>query len=542
MTPLLKKNWSVTPLIALLASGALFGQQADIPLNNWTVPPYTQATTGGITTMTDVTAPRAFIGITPCRVADTRGNGAPIQGGILPNSGVRNWDVTGVCGIPVGADAISVNFSVVSAAATPQGAFLLAWPTGSPPAPGTITAVMTFGPGVTILSNAAIVPLGPGEQLTVNVSHSTHVIMDVNGYFSDSVGNPANYLEVTNNASGDPAALFRNASNANSSTGVFGTAGPGFLRPEYLAAGVRGEGRVGVLGVSQEFGVWGSLVGGEANELAFGALGSQSPGGGIAGVLGQSYGLLGVAVSGVGGIGSVSGFPIAAVRGVNFFGFPGVVGLGGFGVTGYYFAAPSTLGASGYLGFSATVGVHAEGDVTATGDKSFVEPHPSDPSKVLRYIALEGNEAGTYFRGRGKFQKGLAVIEVPEDFRIVTDSEGLSIQVTPIGQMASVAVESIGLDRIVVRGSRNVEFFYTVNGIRHASRGAGPIIENDNFFVPISPEEPMMSLLPDVLKQRLISNGTYTADGKVNMETARRMGWDKIWEQRSRPTPQPTEP
>jgi hypothetical protein len=40
----------------------------------------------------------------------------------------------------------------------------------------------------------------------------------------------------------------------------------------------------------------------------------------------------------------------------------------------------------------------------------------------------------------------------------------------------------------------------------------------------------------------LVSNGTYTADGKVNIETARRLGWDKIWEQRSRPAPEPVEP
>jgi hypothetical protein len=45
--------------------------------------------------------------------------------------------------------------------------------------------------------------------------------------------------------------------------------------------------------------------------------------------------------------------------------------------------------------------------------------------------------------------------------------------------------------------------------------------------------------LPEVLKQRLISNGTYRPDGTVNLETARRLGWDKVWEQRSQPEPQP---
>ena len=65
---------------------------------------------------------------------------------------------------------------------------------------------------------------------------------------------------------------------------------------------------------------------------------------------------------------------------------------------------------------------------------------------VIRYVALEGPESGTYFRGRGKIVRGVAEIAVPDSFRMVTDAEGLSIQVTPIGEMATVAVWRIGLD------------------------------------------------------------------------------------------------
>jgi len=31
---------------------------------------------------------------------------------------------------------------------------------------------------------------------------------------------------------------------------------------------------------------------------------------------------------------------------------------------------------------------------------------------VIRYVSLEGNESGTYFRGRAKFQDGVATIEI----------------------------------------------------------------------------------------------------------------------------------
>ena len=187
--------------------------------------------------------------------------------------------------------------------------------------------------------------------------------------------------------------------------------------------------------------------------------------------------------------------------------------------------------------------MHAAGDITKTGTVSFTEPHPTDASKIIQYAALEGPEAGTYFRGRGKFQNGIAAIDVPETFRMVTDPEGLSIQVTPIGNMATVAVMQIGLDRIVVRGSRNVEFFYTVNGIRHAQRDFAVIRDNDKDYVPAGPDAKIPEIYDGEFRNRLISNGTYIPDGSVNMETARRLGWDRIWDRESRPhVDEPTSP
>src|SRR5678816_3411817 len=109
-----------------LVSSVSLAQSAGVPLSNWTVPAYrSSSASGGLTTMADVTPGIAFVGIQPCRVADTRGNGAPIQGGIFPNSGLRTWDLTALCGLPAGTEAISANFTVVAAAGIPQGSFLL---------------------------------------------------------------------------------------------------------------------------------------------------------------------------------------------------------------------------------------------------------------------------------------------------------------------------------------------------------------------------------------------------------------------------------
>ena len=254
------------------------------------------------------------------------------------------------------------------------------------------------------------------------------------------------------------------------------------------------------------------------------------------------------------GAGGVIGFSAdGAFAGIGNGGYAGVIGIASSGqgvkgivssgageaVAGFHVDAGGTVLSAGYLGYADGTGVLFQDGLSGTGTKSFIEPHPTDASKVLKYISLEGNEAGTYFRGRGKFQNGIAVIDVPPDFKMVTDTDGLGIQVTPIGQMATVAVQSIGLDRIVVRGSRNVEFFYTVNGVRRAYKDAKVIVENEKFFVPQSPDAKLPAYLSEDEKQRLISNGTYKADGTVNMETADRLGWKRGWEEaaRSRPAP-----
>jgi hypothetical protein len=507
------KGFGFAFALLLLASGALVAQ--DIPLNNWTVPPYTQSShSGGITTMTDVTTAHPFVGVAPCRVADTRGNGAPIQGGIFANSAERTWDLTGICGIPAGAEAISVNFTVVAAAGIPAGSFLLSWPTGGAPPP---TAIMTYGPNQ-VLSNAAIIVLGPGEQVEINVSGSTHIIMDVNGYWAP-IANAANNALVWE----------------TSNTGTFGAA-----RIRNLGTGPN------VHGVT-----------------AF----TDSVGAGSAGLFGQATATTATEVYGVRGLSASSGADTAGVFGVADFrpddnlnwskaGVRGesAEGFGVFGISEYSavrgLLTANTTGvglANGYLGNSFGVdpgggaapwAVFGLGDIGASGTKFFVEPHPTDASLVIKYATLEGPEVGTYFRGRAKFDRGTATISVPETFRMVTSEEGLSIQVTPIGEMATVAVVQLSLDKIVVKGSRNVEFFYTVNGVRRGFEEM-QVLAHDFMYVPDSKDAPMPGWLSAHQKLSLISNGTYTPDGKVNAETAQRLGWDRIWEARTHPQPRP---
>jgi hypothetical protein len=318
------------------------------------------------------------------------------------------------------------------------------------------------------------------------------------------------------------------ASETHGAVGVWGA-----------ALGVTGGLSRGVYGTTASethgaVGVWGAALG-DAGRI-YGVRGDTDS------TNSHAAGVLGVDASGL--TAALNDFftKTAGVRGESSDDF-GVVGFtdspgGQAGVAGFVVDSDGSSFAGGRLGanfFGPTFyGVYSSGDYGGTGAKYFVEPHSQRADLVIRYVALEGPESGTYFRGRGKIQNGLATIEVPEDFRLVTSAEGLSIQVTPIREMATIAVMEIGLDRIVVKGSRNVEFFYTVNGVRRSHEHLRPIVPGRE-FMPEGPEARLPAYLTDVQKAMLVSNGTYTADGKVNPQTARRLGWDKAWESRSTP-------
>jgi hypothetical protein len=583
----LGRGFLLVSLFVVSAGWAQAQYDVGIAVPNWTVPPYRGfSASGGLSTMADITAGVAFVGMQPCRLVDTRpSQGFAGQWGppIMAANAIRTFDLDSAphcTGIPAGVEAYSLNFAVTETAGQPGD--IRAWPTGTPPV--SITSVLNWNfVGAAAIANSIIIPAGTNGQIDVQVAgFNTHLVIDINGYFTDQY-NPGVTLHAVSSTETTPAITGENTSTFGNAWGVLGritsaTTGPG-------SAGVRGVNNgtgsagVGVWGshAGNGWAVYGNTVGGlgvfgEATTtsgsgigvlgvhdgVAFGVYGESAAG---TGVYGEVLHTTGTALSGVEGITYSEGQNSAGVRGNNVdvvpgnflaagvrgqnagsgFGVLGLTTTGYSGASGYLLTAMGAIDTGADLGFTDTVGLNIIGDSQATGMKNFVEPHPTDASKVIRYASLEGNEVGTYFRGRGKFQNGIAVIEVPEDFRIVTDPDGLSIQVTPIGDMATVAVQSIGLARIVVRGSRNVEFFYTVNGIRLAYRDAGPIAANEKVFVPRSPDERIPESYPAVLRERLISNGTYKPDGTVNMETARRLGWDRDWEKRDRPAPQPTE-
>jgi hypothetical protein len=526
-------------LAFLLASSVVFA--VDIPLSNWTVPPYrAQGTSGGLSTMAEVTPAVLFIGITPCRLVDTRQAGFPAGYGMPAlTAGVpRNFDLNNdpLCtSIPTDTfiQAYSLNVTVTN---TQGPGFIKIYPQG-----GTVpfdVSTQNFLAGQTI-ANAAIVPAGTNGGITVVAAAGTDLIIDINGYFTERGGGAGTnffYWESANTGTFG-AARIRNTgdgANAHGVTAFTDSSTSG-------AAGIYGQ---AVTVLNSTAGGTQNTFGGkfQTHSVDFDSAGAK----GISGwgdPMGETLDCSPCGTAGLRGVDTgTSPYFGFGVRSYGVLGISRSIGAAGLLLDPADTTTPVDTDAEGYLGYRSTAtvfyGVLSLGGSGGTGIKSFIEPHKNDPTKVIRYVTLEGAEAGTYFRGKGKFERGVAVIEVPEDFRMVTAAEGLSIQVTPIGDMATVAVQSIGLDRIVVKGSRNVEFFYTVNGVR-ATFPDHKAIDDGTEFVPKSADARIPRYLSEGQKQLLIQNGTYKADGTVNMETAQRLGWDRVWAERARQRPQP---
>jgi hypothetical protein len=115
-------------------------------------------------------------------------------------------------------------------------------------------------------------------------------------------------------------------------------------------------------------------------------------------------------------------------------------------------------------------GVTVTGAFTVTGGtKNFAMVDPTDAKKAIYYAALEGPEAGTYFRGTAKTVGGKAVIELPSHFSKVTETKGITVQLTPNGGWSQLYVEEKTPERLVVRvaqGNTDVEFDFFVQGVR----------------------------------------------------------------------------
>jgi len=123
--------------------------------------------------------------------------------------------------------------------------------------------------------------------------------------------------------------------------------------------------------------------------------------------------------------------------------------------------------------------LHVLGELKVAGRKSFVQQHPTDPSKEINYVAMEGGESGTYWRGTARLKDGVAVVQLPEHFSLVTAHEGLTATVTLREPGPAIYASEVTNRRLVVRTAdrsrADVTFDFIVLGVRKGFEDHVPV-------------------------------------------------------------------
>jgi hypothetical protein len=131
--------------------------------------------------------PLLYHTLTPCRLVETRNPNGPSGGPILSSGlqgSARTFPVRGLCGVPAGAKAVSVNVVAIGPSAA---GYLSLYPGGSA-LPG-VSTVNYLGGEWAGIANGTIVSLGAAGNPDLAVfayvlnSGTVHMALDVSGYF-----------------------------------------------------------------------------------------------------------------------------------------------------------------------------------------------------------------------------------------------------------------------------------------------------------------------------------------------------------------------
>lgn len=389
-------------------------------------------------------AAELFTEIVPCRIVDTRTSGF---GGVLQSGVKRNFTVTGgvtvsgfpACTIPNTARAVALN--VIAVGPTAAG-FLALWPSSA----STFGAsTLNVDPGQGALANGALVKLNFGTTTTepslsviygTAVSATTHVVIDVTGYFSDP--QPPFYVLSSDQLTG---AVLGDEDTAVAAYGEFS----GVEAFAWQPGGVGVVGRVastgdGVHGEGSKYGVWGK-----------GLFGLRGVGGTASANYGDQFagkaGAYGDSSDGVGVYGtSDSNVGVAGVSKTKW----GIYGAGG-AYAGYFDG-----------------NVHVNGTLSKAAG-SFKIDHPLDPAnKFLSHSFVESPDMMNVYDGVVALdRRGRAVVELPDWFEALNSD--FRYQLTCIGAFAPVYVSrEIAEHRFEIAGGRRgLKVSWQVTGIRH---------------------------------------------------------------------------
>jgi uncharacterized repeat protein (TIGR03803 family) len=135
-----------------------------------------------------------FVTLPPCRVVDTRIANGTFGGPAIPGHSSRSFPLSegdNPCGIPANAIAYSLNVTVVTGG---HLGYLTIWPSGE----GQPVSSTMNSPDGRTKANAAIIPAGsPSGSVSVYVTDTTNVILDINGYFTTSGSSTLEFYPLT---------------------------------------------------------------------------------------------------------------------------------------------------------------------------------------------------------------------------------------------------------------------------------------------------------------------------------------------------------
>ena len=125
-----------------------------------------------------------FVALPPCRVVDTRNPVGPLGGPPIQGGTYRSFPIPqSSCNIPATAAAYSLNATLVPDQGTTVG-YLTLWPAGEY---RPVISTMNSLDG-RVKANAAVVPAGVSGGVSVYVTNTTDVVLDIDGYFALTSG------------------------------------------------------------------------------------------------------------------------------------------------------------------------------------------------------------------------------------------------------------------------------------------------------------------------------------------------------------------
>lgn len=132
------------------------------------------------------------------------------------------------------------------------------------------------------------------------------------------------------------------------------------------------------------------------------------------------------------------------------------------------------------------------GSLGVSGNKSFLQLHPTDTAKFIQYFAMESGEALTVAQGVARTVNGEATVALPEHFSLVTNkNEPITVALTPEGAPVLLYAKQKSTKEIVVamaaadlKKYKDVDFSYQVTGVRDGFENQEIVIGEDKLTSP----------------------------------------------------------